>query len=413
VVAGSSVVIKVLRNRRSVNSVIPGYTSNPFSVVSNHVLDNFPLTMLTPQLQATCGANSMGLGPTITGAWGCELADLDADGDLDVVVANAYAQNVAYLNYGAGSGTGQFASRNTPIHAGDPADEVPAVAFPTLTQDWGGPSTTSAALEFLYAQSLPPCAGPITWFVPGKRIDMTTGVDVADVNADGRVDVAFSNRNDLDEQALRTGLAYSFSPSYDYLFLNHSYFSFDGTYVWPFDCVEKIGNANDGTGYGKFEQMNPSIHSDGDNRPDWLDGNWENATPTDAGLQHVFFGNRLVSRSWAALDLVHTFPSPIPFDLDLSLSDNDAAPGNTYTLFVSCSGASSPPTSYLGFNVPLANAVPVTGFSGAVPATDFPLTGGVSSPCGGAPCELFFIVLLTSGSTGKATNITRIPVRCP
>jgi hypothetical protein len=407
------------------------YADNPLTVVtqSNSLVANFPPAMKTPQSTATCSAGTQLLGLTIIGTFSCDLADFDADGDLDVVVANSVDSNVLYLNYGVGDGTGFFGSKNTdptPSSHSD-ADGIPAIAFPTLTPDWTG---SSAVLDLiLYGQSpVTACNGSaVVYHIPGKRIDSTTGVESEDVNGDGRPDVVFSNRNDIEDVMYKRCSCpaapdcpgapscpapdYDFlSQTYDYLFLNNSSFDGSGNYLWPFDAVERIGLPDDGTAYGQFADLNPPTLPDGDDRPDWLDANWRNATPADGGLQHVYFGNRLVSRTWVALNQGSP-PNPIPFDLDLSLSNSDV--GKTYVLFASCSGASSPPTPYMGFNVPLASAVPVTGSSGTVTNRHFQLTGSVSSPCGGTPCELFFTVFLISGTSGKATNITRTPVKCP
>jgi hypothetical protein len=155
------------------------------------------------------------------------------------------------------------------------------------------------------------------------------------VNHDGLPDVAFSNRNDLEETCRSTsdekpepypylsklGTDPSVPGTFDFLFFNES--TVGNLQFSP--CVELIGLENDGTGYGEFAQVNRLE----DNQPDWIDANYSNKE--QHGYNFFYWGNTLLTLFCPEVEVAEAGFG----DVSLSLSGSESMAGLPYQIFVS------------------------------------------------------------------------------
>lgn len=206
-------------------------------------------------------------------AMGAAFGDLDGDGalppglpDLDLVLVNKAGPSAAYLNDGLGFFGSVQGSRD-----GLPAFEFPVIT-PTTTFVNGCYQTLAVTLGLL---PLPGTGNHYRFTVPGSHLNFCTDTAIADCNGDGLPDVAMSNRSDTLDIPGTEGLP----DVYDHLFFNDS--SGPGNISFK-AIVERLGAANDGTGYGEFFHINPSPTGGSgptDSRPDWVDANFSNTYP--------------------------------------------------------------------------------------------------------------------------------------
>jgi hypothetical protein len=220
----------------------------------------------------------------------CALADIDGDDDLDLVVAAASARNPLYLN----DGNGHFGAANQgQVGAGNGGY---AYLFATATSDWPNDAGGFASSEFLFDVCVTdivaatsglgtPTWGDMEFHLDGKIIDTTSSVRIVDADRDGFADVAFCNRNEIEDVA--KAFPWLINPNhpqpYEYLSTDiHAPPCFDHLYygVAPEDhlvasfsfspCVELIGKANDGTSYFEFVSLGGNL------APDWIEANFNN-----------------------------------------------------------------------------------------------------------------------------------------
>ncbi|MBK6941498.1 MAG: VCBS repeat-containing protein [Planctomycetes bacterium] len=220
----------------------------------------------------------------------CALGDIDGDDDLDLVVAATSARNPVYLN----DGNGHFGAANQgQAGAGNGGY---AHLFATATSDWPNDVGGFESSEFLFDVCLAdivaatagfgtPTWGDIEFHLDGKIIDTTSSVRIVDADRDGLADVAFCNRNEIEEVA--KAFPWLINPShpqpYEYLSTNthappcydHLYYGVapTGAPLVSFSfstCAELIGKANDGTSYFEFVSLGGNL------APDWIEANFNN-----------------------------------------------------------------------------------------------------------------------------------------
>lgn len=324
---------RVWFNQRVGAATTPSPAAAPFALNSASV-PSVPPTLkrgtIRPMLwqaksTSPCPSASGSVGD-FSGSFDCDLGDLDGDGDLDLAVASATGDNVAYVN----NGVGVFGSNGN----GDPT-----YTFVTPTADWPSSGSTFASSRALariaFTQLtggtptfVPPtgCTGAtdldFEFHVPGKALDYTTSVRVADVNGDGRNDVSFANRNDLHDATYVAQLAYGVpqppaadplvsanSSNIQYLSPDHPaalvpdyvYYGIEptGSNVFEFcDIVERVGMDCDGTSYFEYVDL------DGDGRLDWIESNFNNEY-----LYDQLFGEHMQRR-------VNSYQSWLPTDYE-------------------------------------------------------------------------------------------------
>ena len=331
-----------------------------------------------------------------------KLADLDQDGDLDLVCTSVWGSNAAYLN----NGNGYFGSMNSADPPNEFNDGCAAFEFPVITPDWVGPSDFLLTLvrcmfdSYSYAECHTDCSNPdptkaptyycpkwaktmgdyelgidpfwcddpctpnediYEFTVPGSIINKCTGVDIRDVNGDSLPDVAFSNRNDLEDLAVAYPSQYAclifdyFSPTspapptYDFLFINKST---PGNIDFE-PCVELLGQPDDGTGYGELRLLVPGA-------TDWLDANFANQA--QLAENRVIWGTEL--RRWQCGESQESSSyGGTPVNLALLVDPLNA--GLPYQILASASGT-TPPTMYGGVFVQLKADSLTSAFQGAL-----------------------------------------------
>ncbi|MBK6942257.1 MAG: hypothetical protein IPH13_18930 [Planctomycetes bacterium] len=199
---------------------------------------------------------------------------------------------------------------------------VPIFEFTSVTPDW--PSSTGwASSEWWYDfcffkanEAHPLYTGPCTnnWIdggeacyefhVPGKLIDYTTSCRIADLNEDGKMDVAFANRGDWQETMLLTSPslptgsgALACYPSGGG-FGPYEYFSTSSRAAPVFDfiyygtstgagnigfaaAVELVGAPDDGTAYMEF------VNLGGTRQLDWIEANFSSYLITTTNGQDL------------------------------------------------------------------------------------------------------------------------------
>jgi hypothetical protein len=253
--------------------------------------------------------------------FGVELGDIDLDGALDIVASYIEARNAVYRNDGMGGFSSQALS---------PPPYPVAYTFAPITPAFQG---RSHALDNFLTQAgvgTLPAAGPggyYVWTYPGVLVNHCTDVSLADVNLDGRLDAGFSNRNEIEDYFA------DFDPDghscgqpgfpclpdcYDHIFLNVSQ---AGSIAFD-PCVELLGNPNDGTGYGEFAHLNDWLNPSGDDdqRPEWLDANFNNDGPSDDKGNRMWWGLSLAAKDCSQLFVYGGGMDPIHVDLSLSTS---------------------------------------------------------------------------------------------
>lgn len=220
----------------------------------------------------------------------CALGDIDGDDDLDLVVAATSARNPVYLN----DGNGHFGAANQgQAGAGNGGY---AHLFATATSDWPNDGGGFESSEFLFDVCVAdivaatagfgtPTWGDIEFHLDGKIIDTTSSVRIVDADRDGFADVAFCNRNEIEEVAKAfPWLVNPMHPQpYQYLSTNthappcydHLYYGLAPTNApavsFSFStCAELIGKANDGTSYFEFVSLGGNL------APDWIEANFNN-----------------------------------------------------------------------------------------------------------------------------------------
>ncbi len=329
-----------------------GPASDPFDLQESPQLQRPPtspiqyvVTASIPECSIASGTYQIQIGPQ---SFEHALGDIDGDGVKDLVITSPGNQNAVYL----GHGNGQFG-----CIVG--ADAFPSYVFPVVTPDWGSPGAPkpSAFLEHFFDSSEPPHdpnAFPdfnydpdcdYAFIVPGVFLNGCTGVALADMNGDGRLDVGFSNRNDIEEVCVYD--VHGPPPSgFDYLNPDHDvptvkdFILFNMTSVVGQvqfrNCVETIEAGNDGTGYAEFVDM--PRHGGTDGRPEWLDANFANLWGYEGHEpNHMYWGKALVSTCRHI-----AFPAfagaPANDTIEASLMTRDEFAGLPFVLFASKSG---------------------------------------------------------------------------
>jgi FG-GAP-like repeat len=316
----------------------PGFSvTNPYTKSNQAPLQfvNDAATWTVSNPSGTCvGGTSPVSGRNFESAFG----DLDNDGDLDLVCPNSLGKHLAFRN----DGNGVFGCSNSP---GGPGVGAPAFIFPSVTSSWTGRSTFMElyiAEMFVAAGGSNPFIGGCRYdiTVPGSWLNYTTGVELADVNLDGSLDVTFSSRNDLEELAAEHSFPYLSSggpvvpPTFDHLFLNNC----SDEDELDFDAVvELLGDPNDGTGYGEWVDANE------DGLLDWLDANFDNLLQNN---QNNLWWGVLPSNPVEFCQMIPLTGPPVSarFGTDIA--------GLTFQVIASAAGT-GPGFEYLGAIVPL------------------------------------------------------------
>lgn len=255
----------------------------------------------------TCGLCPVGDAGTFDGA----LGDLDNDGDLDLAIACPSSENAAYLN----DGLGNFGSVSG-------TEGAPHWVFDTPTPTWPvvpGQPGAFARSPFLYelhkalgfsgafAPSQVPSEQCFEFRVDGKILDFSSSPWIDDFDRDGKSDVVFANRNDIEEICRDNLAALSGGPfhylgandddapdEFDYLYFNDT--SSGGPLHFK-SCPEAIGRGNDGTSYIETVQIG------GTRERDWIESNFANSWVDDASGTatqgtgqdtHLFFGQPVI-----------------------------------------------------------------------------------------------------------------------
>ena len=259
------------------------------------------------------------------------------------------------------------------------------------------------------------------------RVNGCTDVSVADANGDGYPDVAFSNRNDIEDAFWCFQQNQLLPQTFDHLFFNES--TAGGFAFSP--CVELLGSPNDGTGYGEFVQLNPSSHwSASDARPDWLDANFSNTTTTDAEKNRMWWGHHLVSVGCPQLGTPNPGTPQIPARLNLSTEPGNG--GAVWVAFGSYSGF-CPGCMIGGEEVPIvydalfqfmydhwSQGTPfgqmISGVVASPEDTDiaFDFTASVSNSLAGLTNDLYYTVIyFYADGSFTAANAVRSPLALP
>ena len=385
--------------------------NNPFELAPNQPdLDWAPIQDISWRLVCSKFA-SLGVLEGEGQTFGVELADLDNDGDLDLVAASLKSRSTVYLNNGDGYFGSEDDAMIAPFNDGEPA-----FLFPALTRQFRGQSTT---MDFVFTgpgNDLPaaPAGCFYSWTVPGVYVNWNTDVNITDINGDGLLDVALSNRNDIGDAFAAFGEEARLPDTWDFLFFNRS----QGKADIRFDpCVERLGKANDGTGYGEFHNLNPNPGVAGantDDRPEWLDANFANFSPEDDATNRVWWGLPLVAANCDQMDDQTHLTIPV----DLHLSTRQEVVGGTWQIFGSATGMwPANPPQINGVDVPLVQdclydhlvANPLTGTVPSPPDTAIAVDVPATLPC--IANDLYFAV----GVFDPLTNALRVahPVRTP
>lgn len=175
------------------------------------------------------------LGSDRSTSYACELADFDGDGDMDIATGNDMAPGMIFLN----DGTGQFVEHG---HFG----EISSVRSLTVADiDSDGDidllATCRGQENRIYLNDGNASFGPGVTF--GTKKDSTIDVAVGDVNADGHQDLILANRDRQPNQVL----------------LNDGHLDFKDAHTF--------GTGKDQTRAVVVADMN------GDGKTDWVTGN--------------------------------------------------------------------------------------------------------------------------------------------
>ncbi|MFC2173831.1 FG-GAP repeat domain-containing protein, partial [Acidobacteriota bacterium] len=215
--------------------------------------------------------------------WSLVLGDMDGDGDIDIVVGNAYyrtagAQNVVYLN----DGNDPPGFSNT-VNFGTGSDHTISVALGDMDSDGDLDIITGnqlykkgwSEINFVYLNdgSVPPSFGESVNF--GDGMDPTACVAAGDVNGDGHLDIALGNYHPMEAGKWQ-----------NYVYLN------DGSVPPSFGESVEFGTGNDKTTRVELGDMD----RDGDldlvvgNNFDWVSVGAQNFVYLNDGVQPPSFG---------------------------------------------------------------------------------------------------------------------------
>lgn len=189
-------------------------------------------------------------------------------------------------------------------------DGLVAHLFETPTKDW--PSDLDPSLfvtsDFLFAVcgpiieaqlGVPPgtiTPADIEFHMDGATFDMTSSPWLDDFDGDGKVDVAFANRNDIHEVCLynQKNLTHPTGAlQFDYLnplypgpdVKDHVYYGNSSGIGQISFCpqVELVGDANDGTSYMRM------VDIAGTRQLDWIEANFANKIITDSSGVNLYW----------------------------------------------------------------------------------------------------------------------------